>query len=578
MDLISRANELLDLEKNQTTCELNELEKRWFELIDGCGSSDWKILVFHNRFRLRNLPTLEIKRPNILIGAVNDANFPNFHTVELLRIADVVSLTTQKEDEQTVERVSYSLVNDSLDSILSKLPKGFNPICYWDSQAEHGHPQPMGLANSPFPTIASICHVFHSPATKRLLEVFDYVLPLGAVFDEYLSTSKSKVLRVPFGLNWASLDCLFDEEVAAKDIDVSVTFSETIQPPYGELRNQVVSKMEDIKSKWGKRFNIVIKGGLKKEEYLRLLQRSKISINVVGFHGPYNYRTCEIMNAGTLLFQANVHSHGVEPNPNELFEEGENYISFDVENLEEKLLDLLSDDERISRIAQSARKKLEKEFNYRNLYTELFQKLEQAENASSEKLEKAAESSVNQFGDFHLAAFLWEQTQKKEMRFIGAGLLSKWLPQFDDARFYSNLLAILPEVYENFGFPYLHALIARRNKTFADSLPPNDMRQIVIQIYSLLPDHVAVVYNMISLSMENDWIDRQQLPALASQAFSGKDWDQYDSSWLLRYPILPDGNGPQIKYDQFLIPLLLTKENSEVWAVCRDYLLHLANN
>ncbi len=575
MDLISRANELLDLEKNQATCELNELEKRWFDLIDDCESSDWKVLVLHNRFRVRNLQNLETQRPHILIGAVNDSSFPNFHTVELLRIADVVSLTTQKEDEQTVERISYSLVNDSLDSIITKLPKGFKPVCYWDSQAEHGHPQPMGLANSPFPTVASICHVFHSPATKRLLEVFDYVLPLGAVFDECLSTSKSKVLRVPFGLNWASLECLFDEEVATKDIDVSVTFSETTQPPYGELRNQVVRKMEDIKSKWGERFNIVIKGGLSKEEYLRLLQRSKISINVVGFHGPYNYRTCEIMNAGALLFQTNVHSHGIESDPDELFEEGENYISFDVEDLEEKLLDLLSDDARISRIAQSARNRLEEEFNYRNLYTELFQKLEAAENASSGKLEKAAEPSGDKFGDFHLAAFLWEQTQQKDLRFIGAGLLSKWLPQFDDVRFYSNLLAILPEVYEKFGFPYLHALIAVKDKKFADSLPPNDMRQIVIQIYSLLPDHVAVVYNMISLSMENDWIDRQQLPPLANQAFLGKDWDQYDSSWLLRHPISTGANAPQLKYDQFLIPLLLTKKSSEVWAVYRDYLLYL---
>ncbi|MBT3638496.1 MAG: hypothetical protein HN531_16310, partial [Opitutae bacterium] len=271
MDLISRANELLDLEKNQATCELNELEKRWFDLIDDCEGSDWKVLVLHNRFRVRNLQNLETQRPHILIGAVNDSNFPNFHPVELLWIADVVSLTTQPEDDQTIERISYSLVNDSFDSIVARLPEGFKPICYWDSQAEHGHPQPMGLANSPFPTIASICHVFHSPATKRLLEVFDYVLPLGAVFDECLSTSKSKVLRVPFGLNWASLDCLFDQEVAPKDIDVSVTFTESNSPPYGELRNQVVRKMEELKSKWSDRFDVVIEGGLSKEDYLRLL-------------------------------------------------------------------------------------------------------------------------------------------------------------------------------------------------------------------------------------------------------------------------------------------------------------------
>ena len=578
MSLITRANELLGLEKSQETSELKNLEKSWLNLIDECERDDWEILVLHNRFRLRNLPNLETKRPNVLIGAVNDSNFPNFQTVELLWIADVVSLTTQPEDDQTIERVSYSLVNDSFDTIVARLPEGFNPTCYWDSQAEHGHPQPMGLANSPFPTIAGICHVFHSPPTKRLLEVFDYVLPVGSVFDEFLSASGSRVLRVPFGLNWASLERLFEQETVAKDIDVSVTFSESNSPPYGDLRNRVVRKMKELKSKWKDKFEVVIEGALSKEDYLRLLQRSKISINVVGFNGPYNYRSCEILNAGALLFQANVRSHGVAPDPDELFEEGENYISFDLENFEEKLLDLLSDDERISRIAQSARKKLEKEFNYRNLYAELFQKLEAAENASSESLEKAAEPSDKSFGDFHLAAFLWEQTQKKDMRFIGAGLLSKMLSQFDDARFYSNLLAILPEVYEKFGFPYLHGLIAGRNRKFAASLPPNDMRQMVIQIYSLLPNHVAVVYNMISLSMENDWIDRQQLPALASQAFSGKNWDQFDSSWLLRHPISTGADASQIKYDQFLIPLLLAKENSEVWAVYRDYLLHLANN
>ena len=60
--------------------------------------------------------------------------------------------------------------------------------------------------------------------------------------------------------------------------DVSVTFSESDAPAYGDLRNQVVRKMGDIKTKWADRFDVVIEGGLSKEDYLRLLQRSKISI------------------------------------------------------------------------------------------------------------------------------------------------------------------------------------------------------------------------------------------------------------------------------------------------------------
>ena len=96
-------------------------------------------------------------------------------------------------------------MSDSISDIVAKLPSGFNTNFYWDSQAEHGHPQPMGLATAPFLTVASICHIFHSPAIKRLLQVFDFVLPVGRVFDEFLSNGKSKVLRFPFGLNWASM-------------------------------------------------------------------------------------------------------------------------------------------------------------------------------------------------------------------------------------------------------------------------------------------------------------------------------------------------------------------------------------
>jgi hypothetical protein len=138
-------------------------------------------------------------------------------------------------------------------------------------------------------------------------------------------------------------------------------------------------------------------------------------------------------------------------------------------------------------------------------------------------------------------------------------------------------LAIIPEVYEKFGFVYLQSLIACRDKQFADSLPSNDLKQIVIQIYSLQHDHVVMAYNMISLAMENDWIDREQLPALANQAFGGKVWKEFDMTWLLRYPILTGEENQKALYDKFQIPLLLAKGNPEIWIVYRDYLLHLAN-
>jgi hypothetical protein len=257
--------------------------------------------------------------------------------------------------------------------------------------------------------------------------------------------------------------------------------------------------------------------------------------------------------------------------------------------MEDKLNDLLSNPELVSQIAKNGKNKLEKELNYKNLFNQLIKKVRDAENQKAissksqknpfaDKFKKAVQSQENKLGDFHIAVFLWEQTKKQTLRDIGAGLISKMLHQFDDSRFFCNLLAILPEIFKNFGFPYLKSLVAIRNKEFADSLPQNDLRQIVIQIYNLQHDHVVMGYNMISIAMESGWIDKQQLPSLANQAFGGKDWHQYDSSWLLRHPILSGDVNQNILYNKFQIPLLLANGNLEVWRVYRDYLLYFAND
>lgn len=584
-----RRKELLELERNQSKIDVNELENYWISLIDDRDISDWDLLIEYNRFRLRNLKQLSRKRPAVLIGAINDGYFPNFHTIDLLGIADVISLTTKKEEADSIDRIKYSLLNDSIQSIISRLPLGFKPNFYWDSQAEHGHPQPMGLSNAPFPTVCGICHMFFSPAIKRLLEVFDYVLPVGEVFDQLCTTQNNQILRVPFGLNWGSMHHLCDEEFNDKDIDVSVTFSASESGPYGSLRAEILSKLKILKDKLLGKYKIEITSGLSKEEYSQILLRSKISVNVVGFHGPYNYRTCEIMNSGALLFQANVNSHNLCPDSEELFKSGEHFVSFELENMEDILNDLLSNPQLVSQIAKNGKNKLERELNYKNLFNQLIEKVRDSEhqktisrtsqkNPFADKFKEAVQSQENKLGDFHIAAFLWEQTKKQTLRDIGAGLISKMLHQFDDSKFFCNLLAIVPEIFESFGFSYLKSLVAIRNKEFADSLSPNDLRQIVIQIYNLQHDHVVMGYNMISIAMESGWIDKQQLPSLANQAFGGKDWHQYDSSWLLRHPLLSEDVNQNVLYNKFQIPLLLANGNLEVWRVYRDYLLYFAND
>ena len=93
MTLIDRQNQLLEFELSRSYEDINEIEKEWVILVDDCDDSDWGILTQYNLFRLRNLSKLNFERPAVLIGAVNNAHFPDFHTVDLLKVADVISLT-----------------------------------------------------------------------------------------------------------------------------------------------------------------------------------------------------------------------------------------------------------------------------------------------------------------------------------------------------------------------------------------------------------------------------------------------------------------------------------------------------
>jgi len=72
--------EFLEIESRQDPIDFNSLEEKWFGFFDEYGDSDVEILVEYNRFRLRNQGKLKRKRPSILVGPINDAGFPNFHT------------------------------------------------------------------------------------------------------------------------------------------------------------------------------------------------------------------------------------------------------------------------------------------------------------------------------------------------------------------------------------------------------------------------------------------------------------------------------------------------------------------
>ena len=85
-------------------------------------------------FGLRNLPKLS-KRPSVAVGHMNNGNFPNFHTLGLLRVTDVVSLSSfpkEADPNPGLDRVYFDLIKDSFPRICRFFPKGFKPDLFWD--------------------------------------------------------------------------------------------------------------------------------------------------------------------------------------------------------------------------------------------------------------------------------------------------------------------------------------------------------------------------------------------------------------------------------------------------------------
>ena len=192
-------------------------------------------------------------------------------------------------------------------------------------------------------------------------------------YSEGLSYQSSEVLNLPFGLNWASFDIDSKKLDKTRDIDVSLTFTQTEDPAYGNLRNEVIELIEKIKQK-NPNLKISINSGLEKKQYFEILKRSKISLNVVGVNGPYNYRTCEIINSGALLFQINHCAKGIKLNPEETFIDQEEFILFTLDNLESKIVQYLSNNSERERIVQAGIKKLETECTYEKGFLSIIKK------------------------------------------------------------------------------------------------------------------------------------------------------------------------------------------------------------
>jgi glycosyltransferase involved in cell wall biosynthesis len=367
------------------------------------------LLVAYNRFRLRHGPRLRARRPKVLVGYVNDTNFPNFHTIPLLRVADVVSLTTHAPRDSTIDRVSYDRRSERLPDILRRLPEGFEPDLFWDNQVEHRHVIPLGLEDAPFPTAAGLCHMFLAPALQHLCRVFDIVAPLSRGFiPRVRAMTDAAVIDVPFGANWASFDSLV-QPAWDKSVDVALTIGPT--PPgviYGDGRARLFEAIQDFRRRHGGRYAISIESNLDRPRYLKLLQDARIVVNAISVNGPYNYRTCEAINAGALLLQHDGSGLAVETDIRDYFRDGEHLVTFTFETLEEKLIHFLAHPDEAEAIARKGHAFLTAEYRYETIYRRVFR---EAKLAGRRRHRPASERA-----DFDVAMAYWCQSNQHFMQ------------------------------------------------------------------------------------------------------------------------------------------------------------------
>lgn len=350
--------------------EIESLALKGFDLnLDFC--------LFRNEFRVRHAAFMKVRRPRVLVGLINYEMFPNFQTVPLFKCCDFVSLARPGVSSERDDRLEFLLESEDISQAVDRLPTGFEPDYYWDPQVCGTGISPVGLENLPFISVAGVCHMYRGVVIESVGQLYDCLAPVSKTFVPILKAQfpNKHILDIPFGGNWGSFEFFNAPVDKPRDYDLLITFSTTERVEYGGYRNQALELAKDFKQKYGEKYNVVFFSNLDKEAYRLALSRAKIALNVAAFNGPYNYRSCEIMNSGAALMQMDISFGVVEPVMSDYFCEGVEYIAFNQENFEDTLLDYLDNQDKIRLIAKAGQHRLNTEYSYQKIHGEIFREI-----------------------------------------------------------------------------------------------------------------------------------------------------------------------------------------------------------
>ncbi len=352
---------------------IQALEGKLETLAEGPSLYNLNFLLYRNHFRTKHAAKLKVKRPRILLGLINYDVYPNFQSIGLLIYADLVSLSMPHLVQGRADRLAFDVSSDDLAEVVRLLPAGFAPDYYFDPQACGACIAPKGLERLPFPSVAGICHTFRGLHCEYLAKLFDVVAPVSSAFVAlYQSFMADKtVLNLPFGANWGSFHYSTGQYNLTKDIDLIVSFAPSPRAEYCGWRDVAIQQARHFAELYANQYKVVFVSGVSHQEYSQLLARSKIGLNVVGLNGPYNYRSCELMNHQVALLQLDVDFGLPEMQMADYFVPGQEYIACDVSNFSDVLLSYLQQPALIAKIAAAGRARLEREYSYEAIQRQL---------------------------------------------------------------------------------------------------------------------------------------------------------------------------------------------------------------
>lgn len=366
VDQVLQQIHALESQYSNDVTVIQALEGKLETLASGAAQYNLNFLLFRNHFRTKHAAKLKLRRPRILLGLINYDVYPNFQSIGLLIYADLVSLSMPNLVQGRADRLAFDIALDNLADAVRRLPVGFTPDYYFDPQACGASIAPKGLELLPFPSVAGICHTFRGQHCEYLASLFDVVAPVSAAFVPLYQAflGRKTVLNIPFGGNWGSFHYSTGQYNISKDIDLIVSFGESARVEYAGWRDLAIQLARDFAQQFAGQYQVVFVSGVSHQAYCQLLARSKIGLNVVGFNGPYNYRSCELMNHQVALLQLEVDFGLPQMQMADYFVPGQEYIPCDGHHFSDTLLSYLQQPALLAKIAAAGKARLVRDYSY----------------------------------------------------------------------------------------------------------------------------------------------------------------------------------------------------------------------